>query len=69
MLVRDFAFKTSQSHNHQYQFHVGDRVETYNHCKGTVVRIDIDKNGEFIVVRLDILYTEFAYDPYELKVT
>ena len=49
------------------QFEVGDRVVTSNHCFGTVVRVDRDKIGDFIVVRLDILPREFAYDPYDLE--
>ncbi len=68
MFVRNTAFETSPSLRHQYQFQVGDRVETINHCKGTVVRVDIDENGVFVVVRLDILCGEFAYDPYDLEI-
>jgi len=49
------------------QFEVGDRVVTCNNCIGTVVRVDQDKIGVFIVVRLDILPREFAYDPCDLK--
>ncbi|MCB8818583.1 hypothetical protein [Desulfosporosinus shakirovi] len=52
---------------HERQFEVGDRVETFNHCVGTVVRVDRDKIGVFIVVRLDILPREFAYEPCDLK--
>ncbi|MCO5384472.1 MAG: hypothetical protein NHB14_00625 [Desulfosporosinus sp.] len=52
---------------HESQFEVGDRVETFNHCVGTVVRVDRDKIGVFIVVRLDILPREFAYEPCDLK--
>ncbi|MHB8072811.1 hypothetical protein [Desulfosporosinus fructosivorans] len=48
-------------------FEVGDRVETCNHCIGTVVRVDRDKIGVFIVVRLDIIPGEFAYDPSDLE--
>ncbi|SPF51845.1 conserved hypothetical protein [Candidatus Desulfosporosinus infrequens] len=68
MLAQKLGFKVSLSHSHQYQFQVGDRVETYNHCKGTVVRVDIEEGGVFIVVRLDIPYGEFVYDPYELEI-
>ena len=68
MLAQNPEFKTSPSLRHQYQFQVGDRVEKYNHCKGTVVRVDIDENGVFIVVRFDSLYRELAYDPYDLKI-
>ena len=49
-------------------FEVGDRVETCNHCIGTVVRIDRDEIGIFIVARLDIIPGEFAYDPCDLEI-
>ncbi|HBV85190.1 hypothetical protein [Desulfosporosinus sp.] len=49
------------------QFEVGDRVVTCNQTIGTVVRVDCDNNGVFIVVRLDVLPREFAYDPCDLK--
>ena len=52
---------------HERQFEVGDRVVTYNQCIGTVVRVDLDKNGVLIVVRLDIFPREFAYDPCDLE--
>ncbi|MDR3540926.1 MAG: hypothetical protein P4L69_08205 [Desulfosporosinus sp.] len=68
MLAQNPGFKTRPSLRQQYQFQAGDRVETYRHCKGTVVRVDIDENGVFIVVRFDTLYREFAYDPYDLKI-
>ncbi|MDR3585194.1 MAG: hypothetical protein P4L59_07705 [Desulfosporosinus sp.] len=68
MLAQNSELKTSPSLRHQHQFQVGDRVEKYNHCKGTVVRVDIDENGVFIVVRFDSLYRELAYDPYDLKI-
>jgi hypothetical protein len=48
------------------KFKVGDRVTTSNRCLGTVVRIDRDEVGEFVVARLDILPGEFAYDPWDL---
>ena len=51
---------------HQLQFQIGDRVNTYNHCVGTVIRLDRDNVGDYIVVRLDILPGEFHYDPWEL---
>ncbi|MDR3585126.1 MAG: hypothetical protein P4L59_07355 [Desulfosporosinus sp.] len=68
MLAQNPAFRTSLSLRYQYQFHVGDRVETYNHCEGTVVRVEIDESGVFIIVRFETLNGEFAYDPYELRV-
>lgn len=48
-------------------FKVGDRVETCNHCIGKVVRVDRDDIGVFIVVQLDIIPGEFAYDPCDLE--
>jgi preprotein translocase subunit YajC len=48
------------------KFKVGDRVTTSNRCLGTVVRIDRDEVGEYVVARLDILPGEFAYDPWDL---
>jgi len=52
---------------HDRQFEVGDRVVTCNQTVGTVVRVDRDNNGVFIVVRLDVLPREFAYEPCDLK--
>jgi len=51
----------------EHLFEVGDRVETCNHCLGTVVRVDSDEIGVFIVARLDIIQGEFAYDPCDLE--
>ncbi|KUO76159.1 MAG: hypothetical protein APF81_14915 [Desulfosporosinus sp. BRH_c37] len=59
--------ETGSSLHRQHQFEVGDRVETCNHCIGTVVRVDCDEIGIFIVARLDILPGEFAYDPWDLE--
>lgn len=59
--------KTSSFLRHERQFEVGDRVVTCNQSIGTVVRVDRDNNGVFIVVRLDILPREFAYEPWDLK--
>jgi hypothetical protein len=68
MLAQNPVLSTSPSLRCQYQFQVGERVETYNHCKGTVVRVDIDESGVFIVVRFATLHGEFSYDPCDLKV-
>lgn len=51
----------------EHLFEIGDRVETGNHCTGTVVRVDRDEIGVFIVVKLDIMLGEFAYNPSELE--
>lgn len=59
--------ETGYSLRRQHQFQVGDRVETCNHCLGTVVRVDRDEIGVFVVARLDILPGEFAYDPWDLE--
>ncbi len=67
MLAINRESETGSSLSHQRQFQVGDRVETCNHCLGTVVRVDRDEIGVFIVARLDILPSEFAYDPWDLE--
>ncbi|EGW38095.1 hypothetical protein DOT_4039 [Desulfosporosinus sp. OT] len=54
-------------HRRQQQFKIGDRVITCNRCLGTVVRLDRDEKGDYIVARLDIMRGEFAYDPWDLK--
>ncbi|HZK85829.1 MAG TPA: hypothetical protein VFC58_14430 [Desulfosporosinus sp.] len=59
--------ETDYSLRHQRQFQVGVRVKTCNQCLGTVVRVDRDEVGIFIVARLDILPGEFAYDPWDLE--
>lgn len=48
-------------------FEVGDRIMTSTNCIGTVVRVDCDEIGVFIVARLDILPDEFVYDPCDLE--
>ncbi|MDP4127286.1 MAG: hypothetical protein Q8912_10110 [Bacillota bacterium] len=53
--------------NLDHEFQPGDRVETISHCTGTVVRVDQDEMGNFIIVRFDTLPGEFAYDPYDLE--
>ena len=57
----------SSFHRHR-KFEVGDRVNTCNNCLGTVVRIDRDEVGDYVVARLDILPGEFAYDPWDLEI-
>lgn len=59
--------KTGSFFRHERQLEVGDRVETCNHCIGTVVRVDCDEIGVFVVARLDIIPGEFAYDPSDLE--
>lgn len=66
MLAINRESETGSSLRHQCQFQVGDRVETCNHCIGTVVRVDRDEIGEFFVAQLDILPGEFAYDAWDL---
>lgn len=56
--------------NHQVPnlgYKIGDRVITNNSRLGTVVRLDKDDQGDYIVIRLDILPGEFAYDVWDLK--
>jgi len=61
------ASKKKSVFRNERLFEVGDRVETCNHCIGTVVRVDSDEIGVFIVARLDIIPGEFAYDPCDLE--
>lgn len=68
MLARNFASKISPTRRHRHRFQVGDRVKTSNHCIGTVVRIDRDEIGVFIVARLDIMPGEFVYDSEDLEI-
>ncbi|MCO1600823.1 MULTISPECIES: hypothetical protein [Desulfosporosinus] len=68
MIEKYHEFQSDSSLLHQYRFQVGDRVETCSHCIGTVVRIECDEMGVFIIVHLDILPGEFAYDPYDLEI-
>ncbi|SDI48858.1 hypothetical protein [Desulfosporosinus hippei] len=63
-----YEAQTDSSPFHKQRFQVGDRVETCSHCLGTVIRIECDEMGLFIIVRLDILQEEFAYDPYDLEI-
>lgn len=51
----------------QVHYQAGDRVITNNCRLGTVVRIDRDELGEYLIVSLDILPGEFAYDPWDLE--
>lgn len=65
MIIREP--ETRSSFRRQKQFRIGDRVITCNHCLGTVVRVDRDEIGDYIVARLDIIRGEFAYDPWDLE--
>jgi len=58
--------ETRSSLRRQRKLQVGDRVITCNRCLGTVVRVDRDEIGDYIVARLDIIRGEFAYDPWDL---
>jgi len=49
------------------RLYVGDRVMTANCRLGTVTRLDRDDMGDFIVIKLDMLRGEFAYDPWDLE--
>ncbi|CAA7601245.1 Hypothetical protein DEACI_1899 [Acididesulfobacillus acetoxydans] len=59
--------QTSPAFRRRSRFQVGDRVITCNCRLGTVVRTDRDELGEYVVVRLDILPGEFAYDPWDVE--
>jgi preprotein translocase subunit YajC len=56
--------KTSMAYK---MFQRGDRVITNNSRLGTIVRVDKDDQGEYLVVNLDILPGEFAYDAWDLE--
>jgi len=68
MLALNRKLNTDTSLRRKHEFLVGERVKTSNHRIGTVVRIDRDEIGAFIVVRLDIIPREFAYDPDDLEI-
>ncbi|MDA8443166.1 MAG: hypothetical protein M0Z55_12475 [Peptococcaceae bacterium] len=55
------------AHHRNINVHIGDRVMTHNCRLGTVVRTDRDDFGDYIVVKLDLLRGEFAYDPWDLE--
>lgn len=67
MFKSKHSFKSTPSSRKKHKFKVGDRIETFNNCRGTVVRIDRDEIGDYIVARLDAMPHEFAYDPDDLK--
>ena len=67
MLAINSESEKGSNLRHQHQFQVGDRVETCNHCFGTIVRVDRDEIGIYVVARLDILPGDFAYDPWDLE--
>lgn len=54
-------------HRLKRKFEVGDRVVTSNERMGTVVRVKRDNYGAYIVVKLDGLPREFAYEPWDVK--
>ena len=58
---------TGFSLSYQNMLQVGDRVATYNHSLGTVVGVNRDEIGFFMVVQLDILPGQFSYDPWDLE--
>lgn len=67
MVALNRKFETGTSGRRECLFQIGDRVNTDNCCIGTVIRLDRDEVGDYIVVRLDILPGEFDYDPWELE--
>jgi len=67
MLVAQRDKYIPQVPRRQFLFKVGDRVITNNSRLGTVVRLDRDEQGEFVVVSLDLLPKQFAYDPWDLE--
>ena len=67
MLVAQRDKYVPQVPHRQLLFKVGDRVITSNSRLGTVVRLDRDEQGEYVVVSLDLLPKQFAYDPCDLE--
>lgn len=67
MLAMKRELENTNSPRRRPKFLIGDRVITSNCRLGTVVRTDRDEIGDFIVVQLDILPHEFAYDPWDLE--
>jgi len=67
MLVAQRDKYVPQVPRRQLLFKVGDRVITSNSRLGTVVRLDRDEQGEYVVVSLDLLPKQFAYDPWDLE--
>jgi hypothetical protein len=66
--MTEFKSERSTSLFRRNRLQVGNRVKTTNHSNGTVVRVDRDDKGVFIVVRLDISPHEFVYDEDELEI-
>jgi hypothetical protein len=66
--MTEFKSEKSTSLYRRKQLQVGNRVKTSNHSNGTVVRVDRDDKGVFIVVRLDLSPHEFVYDEDELEI-
>lgn len=51
-----------------YSYEIGDRVMTYNAQRGTVVDVVWDEDeGNFLLVKLDNMYGEYAYDVTEVS--
>lgn len=46
---------------------VGDLVITHNNRRGRVMRIGQDALGDYIIVKLEFLEWEFAFDPWDLE--
>ena len=64
--IPEYKTETSTFLQRQKQINLGDRIKTKNHREGTVVRVDRDEKGAFLVVRLDTLPHEFVYELDEL---
>ncbi|KLU63965.1 MULTISPECIES: hypothetical protein [Desulfosporosinus] len=62
-----FELETNPLLMQDKKFQVGNRVKTNNDHKGTIVRVDRDEMGVFLVVQLDFSTHEFAYDQNELE--
>lgn len=67
MFPKKREFGTGSPIRRKFQFQVGDRAITSNSLSGTVIRVDRDESGDYIVLRLDIIPGDFAYDIGELE--
>ncbi|MDQ7093799.1 hypothetical protein REC12_09365 [Desulfosporosinus sp. PR] len=54
-------------HKEKSMILVGDLVITHNNRQGRVMRLGRDDFGDYVIVKLDLLEWEFAYDPWNLE--
>jgi len=49
------------------RLHAGDAVVTQNNRTGKVVKVETDSTGSYVIVKLDVLSGEYAFDIGELR--